>query len=153
MALKERIDGDLKAALLGGDKFKAEVLRGLKAAILNEEVAKGQREAGLDDAAIEQVVAREVKKRQESLALYRQNNRPELAENEQKEADILADYLPTQLSEDEIQAVVNQVISESGASGPQDMGKVIGLVKSKVGNAASGAVVAKLVKQSLVKEQ
>ena len=70
MALKERIDGDLKTALLGGDRFKAQVLRGLKAAVLNEEVAKNKRDEGLDDASIEQIVAREIKKRNESAELY-----------------------------------------------------------------------------------
>ena len=149
MALKARIDADVKAAMLGGDKFKAEVLRGLKASILNEEVASGKREDGLDDAAIEQVIAREVKKRGESKALYEQNGRPELAENEQKEMDVLAVYLPQQLTEEELQAVVSGVISEMGASGPGDMGKVIGGVKARVGNTASGAMIANVVKKSL----
>lgn len=149
MALKARIDGDVKAAMLGGDKFKAEVLRGLKASILNEEVAAGKREAGLDDASIEQVVAREVKKRGESQALYEQNGRLELAENEQKEAEILSVYLPKQLTEDELQVIIDETIAALGVSSPADMGKVIGGVKAKVGNTASGAVVAGLVKKSL----
>lgn len=149
MALKARIDADVKAAMLGGDKFKAEVLRGLKASILNEEVATGKRDEGLDDASIEQVVAREVKKRNESKMLYEQNNRPDLAENEQNEADILALYLPQQLTEDELQAIITTVIAELGASSPADMGRVIGAVKAKVGNTASGALVAEIVKKSL----
>ena len=149
MALKARIDADLKAAMLGGDRFKADVLRGLKAAVLNEEVASGKREAGLDDVSIEQVVAREVKKRGESKALYEQNGRPELADNEQREADVLSLYLPQQLTEEEVQAVVTNVIAELGASGLADMGKVIGAVKARVGNTASGAMVADIVKKSL----
>lgn len=148
-ALKARIDQDVKAAMLGGDKFKAEVLRGLKASILNEEVATGKREEGLDDATIEQVVAREVKKRNESRMLYEQNGRPELAENEQNEANVLSLYLPQQLTEDELQAIVATAIAELGASGPADMGRVIGAVKAKVGNTASGALVASIVKKSL----
>lgn len=149
MALKERINADLKATMLSGDKFKSEVLRGLKAAILNEEVAAGKRDAGLDDPSIEQVVAREVKKRQESAALYEQNGRSESAADEIKEAEILSEYLPAQLSQDELQAVVEAVIKQMGANGIGDMGKVIGAVKSKVGNTASGAAVADLVKQAL----
>lgn len=149
MALKARIDADVKTAMLGGDKFKAEVLRGLKASILNEEVAAGKREEGLDDSSIEQVVAREVKKRGESKALYEQNNRPDLAENEQKEIDVLTAYLPIQLTEDEVQAVVAAAISELGAGSPADMGRVIGAVKARVGNTASGAMIADIVKKSL----
>ena len=149
MALKERINADLKATMLSGDKFKSEVLRGLKAAILNEEVAAGKRDEGLDDLSIEQVVAREVKKRQESAALYEQNGRSESAADETKEAEILSEYLPAQLSQDELQAVVEAVIKQMGANGIGDMGKVIGAVKSKVGNTASGAAVADLVKQAL----
>ena len=148
-ALKARIDQDVKAAMLGGDKFKAEVLRGLKASILNEEVATGKREEGLDDATIEQVVAREVKKRNESRMLYEQNGRPELAENEQNAANVLSLYLPQQLTEDKLQAIVATAIAELGASGPADMGRVIGAVKAKVGNTASGALVASIVKKSL----
>lgn len=149
MALKARIDGDVKTAMLGGDRFKADVLRGLKAAILNEEVALGKRDDGLDDTTIEQVIAREVKKRGESKLLYEQNGRPELAESEQKEADILSVYLPKQLTEAELQAVIDTVVTELGASSPADMGKVIGAVKARVGTAASGAMIADLVKKSL----
>jgi uncharacterized protein YqeY len=149
MALKARINEDVKTAMLGGDRFAADVLRGLKAAILNEEVALGKRDEGLDDATIEQVIAREVKKRGESKLLYEQNGRPELAETEQREADILSLYLPTQLTEAEVQAVVTTVIAEVGATGPADMGRVIGAVKARVGTAASGAVIADVVKKSL----
>ena len=89
MALKSQIENDVKAALLGGDRFRAEVLRGLKAAILNEEVAKGKRDEGLDDASIEQLIAKEVKKRLDSVQQYTDAARPELAEAEQAEAKVL----------------------------------------------------------------
>lgn len=149
MALKERINADLKEALLGGDRFKGETLRGLKAALLNEEVAQGKRDEGLDDMAIELIVAREVKKRNESADLYEQNGRTESAADERREAEILSAYLPAQLSSDELRAVVEAAIKQLGANGPGDMGKVIGVVKSKVGNTASGAAVADMVKQIL----
>jgi uncharacterized protein YqeY len=149
MALKERINADLKEALLGGDKFKGETLRGLKAALLNEEVAQGKRDEGLEDATIEQIVAREVKKRNESADLYEQNGRPDSAADERREVEILSAYLPAQLSEDDLRAIVEATIKQLGANGPGDMGKVIGVVKSKVGNTASGALVAELVKQTL----
>ena len=151
MALKEQINNDLKAALLGGDRFVADNLRNLKAAILNEEVARGQRDEGLYDTEIEGVIAREVKKRRESIALYEQNNRPELAENEQKEIEVLAGYLPQQLTDDEIQAVIDEVITGLGDVDMKAMGQVIGAVKAKCGTAADGATVARLVKATLQK--
>ena len=149
MALKEQINNDLKAALLGGNRFVADTLRNLKAAILNEEVATGRRDEGLDDTEIEGIIAREVKKRNESKALYDQNGRPELAEVEQNEIEVLAAYLPQQLTEDEIQAVINEVVAELGATDMRAMGQVIGAVKAKCGTAADGATVAKLVKTTL----
>jgi len=149
VALKEQVNNDLKAALLGGDRFTGEVLRGLKAAILNEEVAQNKREEGLSDEVIEQIVAREVKKRNESASIYDGAERPELADNERAEAKVLVTYLPTQLSEDEINSVVSRVVGELGASGPSAMGQVIGTVKKELGNTADGATVARLVKNAL----
>ncbi|HEU4830744.1 MAG TPA: GatB/YqeY domain-containing protein [Candidatus Saccharimonadales bacterium] len=149
MALKEQINNDLKAALLGGNRFAGEVLRGLKAAILNEEVAKGKRDEGLNDDTIEQLIVREVKKRNESAIIYDGADRPELAENERKEAEVLAAYLPQQLSEAEIQAVVTRIVTELGASDPSVMGQVIGAVKKELGSSADGATIAKLVKNTL----
>lgn len=149
MALSEQIQIDTKAALLGGNRFVGDVLRGLKAAILNEEVARGKRDEGLSDEEIEKIIAREVKKRRESITLYEQNDRPELAEDEKKEVEVLEKYLPQQLTEDEVQALVKEVIASIGASGPQAMGQVIGAVKAKAGNSADGAMVAKIVKEQL----
>lgn len=149
MVRKATIDNDLKAALLGGDRFRADVLRGLKAAILNEEVAKGVRDTGLDDGAIEQLIAREVKKRLDSATQYEAAGRPELVEAEKNEAAILEAYLPAQLSEDEIRAVVTATISELGVSGPQAMGQVIGAIKAKLGTSADGATLARIVKDAL----
>lgn len=149
MALANRIQDDLKAALLGGDRFRGEVLRNLKAALLNEEVATGKREEGLSDDEAERVIAREVKKRYESIKLYDQNDRPELADVEKKELVVLEEYLPQQLSESEIAAVVTSTIDEMGATGMQSMGLVIKAVKEKVGNTADGATLARLVKEKL----
>ena len=144
MALKEQIDIDLKAALLGGDRFKGEVLRGLKAAILNEEVAQKVRDEGLADEAIEQLIARK-----DSASQYTAAGRPELSETELKESAILELYLPAQASEADIQAVVTRVIAETGATGMAQMGQVIGAVKKELGNSADGALVAQLVKNAL----
>ena len=151
MALKEQIQNDMKTALLGGNRFEGDVLRNLKAAVLNEEVNTGTRESGLDDTAIEQLIAREVKKRRESIALYEQNGRPELAEDERREIAVLEIYLPKAMSEDEIRILVEQAITELQAETPQQMGQVIGAVKKKAGTAADGALVARIVKEELTK--
>ena len=149
MALMQRLQDDTKAALLSGDRFVAETLRNLKAAILNEEVAQGKRDTGLADGDIEKVVAREVKKRNESATLYEQNDRAEQAADERREAEILSRYLPQQLSEAEIKAVVDAKVAKLGATDAKMMGQVIGAVKQEVGNTADGALVAKLVKEAL----
>jgi uncharacterized protein YqeY len=134
---------------LGGDRFRADVLRGLKAVILNEEVAQNKRDEGLDDASIEQLVAKEVKKRLDSVQQYVAAERPELAETEQAEAKILETYLPEQLSEEDIKVAIDDTIGELGVSGPQAMGQVISAVKGKLGNAADGGTIARLVKEAL----
>ena len=150
-ALKARITDEMKAALLGGNRFRGDVLRNVKAAILNEEVSLGKRDEGLDDAEVEKVLAREVKKRVESAELYRSNGRAELAEPEEQEAEILREFLPEQLSEAEVMAIVEDVITNMNDVSMQNMGQVIGAVKQKVGNAADGALVAKIVKEKLTK--
>ena len=150
-ALKARITDEMKAALLGGNRFRGDVLRNVKAAILNEEVSLGKRDEGLNDAEVEKVLAREVKKRVESAELYRSNGRAELAESEEQEAEILREFLPEQLSEAEIMAIVKDVVASMDDVSMQKMGQVIGAVKQKVGNAADGALVAKIVKEKLTK--
>ncbi|MDR0591370.1 MAG: GatB/YqeY domain-containing protein [Candidatus Nomurabacteria bacterium] len=149
MNLKQQIDSDLKQALLAGDKAKTTTLRGLKAVILDVEVAAGVRDTGLADAEIEKLIQKEVKKRRESAEIYRQNSRDELAEVEEAEIELMGGYLPKQLSEGELKAVVSDVISTTGASSAKDMGKVIGAVKAQVGSAADGALIAQIVKQKL----
>lgn len=148
-ALKARITDEMKAALLGGNRFRGDVLRNVKAAILNEEVSLGKRDEGLNDAEVEKVLAREVKKRVESAELYRSNGRAELAEPEEQEAEILREFLPEQLSEAEVMAIVEDVVASMDDVSIQKMGQVIGAVKQKVGNAADGALIARIVKEKL----
>ena len=149
MALKQRIQEDLKTALLSGNRTTAEVLRGLKAAILNEEVAQGTRDSGLSDDAVEKLIAKEVKKRHESATLYEKGGRAELAITERQEADILSEYLPEQLSEEGLREIIAVTIAGSTTEGAQAMGQVIGLVKQQVGNRADGATIARLVKEAV----
>jgi len=149
VVLKDKINDDLKTALLGGNRFEAEVLRGLKAVILNEEVAQGKRDEGLDDETIEKLIAREVKKRNESATIYDGADREEMASNERAEAEVLSHYLPKQLTESEIETVVTRIIKELGVSGPAAIGQVIGTAKKELGNTADGATIAKIVKNEL----
>lgn len=149
MFLKDKINDDLKTALLSGNHFETEVLRGLKAVILNEEVAQGKRDEGLDDDTIEKLIAREVKKRNESAIIYDGAERSEMSSNERAEAELISRYLPKQLSESEIKTVVARIINELGVSGPAAMGQVIGAVKKELDNTADGATIAKIVKKKL----
>lgn len=149
MALKEQINSDLKAALLGGDRFTGEVLRGLKSVILDEEVKQNKREEGLDDTTIEQLIAREIKKRHDSASQYEAAGRPELSETELKEAAVITAYLPAQASEEDILAVIKKTISELNVTNMAGMGQVIGTVKAELGNSADGSTIARLVKDAL----
>lgn len=151
MALKQRIRDEMKAALLGGNRFLGDTLRNLNAAILDEEVKQNKRGDGLSDEAIEKVIAREIKKRRESAAIYRENDRVDLAEPEEKEMAILQAYLPEQMTEVELQQLINEKIVKLGVSDLRSMGQVVGAVKAAAGGKADGAVVAKLVKQALTK--
>jgi uncharacterized protein YqeY len=148
-AIKDRIQSEMKAALLGGDRFVGETLRNLKGAILDVEVAEGKRETGLTDEEIEKIVAREIKKRTESARIYRENNRDDLAEPEEREIEILSNYLPAQMDEEALKKLIEAKIAELGATGPQMMGQVISAVKKEAGNSADGALVARLVKEAL----
>lgn len=147
MAIKQQIQDDLKTAMLSGDSFAKDVLRGLKSVILNEEVAQGKRESGLDDTVIETLFAREVKKRNESAVLYDQGGNTTAAQKERAEAEMIKQYLPEQLSEAEVREIITAIVAEMGVSGPQAMGPVIGKAKSRIGNRAEGAVVAGIVKE------
>lgn len=149
MKLTERIAADFKTAMLARDSFTTELLSGLKAAILNEEVAKGARDTGLGEEAIEQLIAREAKKRDEAAGLFEQGGNQVSADKERNEAKVLRAYLPEQMSEDEVQKLVNETVAEIKPEGMKDMGRVIGAVKAKAGNTADSALVAKLVKESI----
>lgn len=149
MALKETLNADLKTAMLARDSFLVETLRGLKSVILAEEVAKQKRDEGLSDEEIEQLFAREAKKRDESAGLFEQGGNQEAADKERAEKVIIQKYLPEQLNEAAIATMIDEVISQTGAVSVQDMGKVIGAVKAKAGNAADGTVIARLVKEKL----
>lgn len=147
--LKQRLQDDLKSAMLAGDRFVADVLKGVKSAILYEEIAQNKREAGLSETAIEELLMREVKKRNDSIAMYDKGGNQELADKERAEIRIIEQYLPKQMDEDEVRDIVERTVKELNAKNPQDMGQVIGKVRSEIGTRANGAVVARIVKETL----
>lgn len=149
MNFKERIDQDLKAAMIGGDKDRVSVLRAIKSAILYEEVAKGIRDSGLPEDDILRILNKEAKKRQESADLYTQGGNSEKADAELSEKKIIEQYLPAQLSEEDIIKLIDEVVGENGAISKETMGSTIAAVKQKSGGAADGAAVARLVKERL----
>lgn len=149
MSLKETLAADIKSAMIARDTLTLQTLQGVTTAITYEEVAKKIRDTGLDDASIEVLIAREAKKRDEAAELFDRGGNHEAATKERAEKEILQKYLPQQLSEDEIRALVTEAVASTGATEAKDMGRVIGAVKAKAGNAADGAVVARLTKEAL----
>ena len=149
LTLEQKLEQDIKTALLSGDKTRATTLRGLKATLLNVKVATGKRETGLSDAEVLPVLSKESKKRQESVDMYVQGGDQGRADAELAEKAIIDAYLPEQLSETEVAALVDEVIKQTGASGPAALGQVIGQVKSRAGASADGAIIARLAKEKL----
>lgn len=148
-SIKLRIDQDLKQALLAGDKALVSTLRVLKSAILYAEVAQGKRGVGLGDHDTIALLVKEAKKRQESADLYRQGGKEDRAQTELDEKAIIERYLPEQLSEPELERLVDEVISATGATGVKMMGLVISGVKDKAAGRAEASRIAAIVKERL----
>lgn len=144
--IKGRITQDLRDALKKGDAIRVSTLRLLSNALHNEEIAKQKELTEEEEAGI---VRRQLKQREEAADAYRKGGRPESAEKEIKEAEILKEFLPAQMPEEELSGLVDQLIGELGASGPQDFGKVTGAVVARVKGRADGKVVAELVRKKL----
>jgi uncharacterized protein YqeY len=149
MNIKERIDSDLKTALLANDKTTTTTLRGLKSVILDAEIAEGKRDTGLSDEVISQLLAKELKKRRESIDLYDQAGATDKADAERAEITCIEQYLPEAMSDEAIRALVDKTVSEAGDVSMQQMGQIIGQVKGQAGPTADGAVIARLVKERL----
>lgn len=147
--MQEKIESDLKAALLAGEKHKVETLRGLKSAIHNETIAQGAKDTGLNDEQIQKVLTRESKKRAEAAELYKQGGNNERAEAELTEKSIIDDYLPEQMDETQIAAAVDEEFTKMQSPTVADMGRIIGTIKAKLGAGADGAAIARLVKKKL----
>ena len=131
--LKDRLNSDLRQAMKGGDKARRSVLRLVLAGIQNAEIA---RQAALEDSDVLGVIAKEARQRQESLEAFKQGNRQDLVAQEEAALAVLGEYLPEQISRDEIIAAARRVIDEVGAQGPGDKGKVMpGLIAELKGRA------------------
>ena len=145
-ALKQRITDDMKAAMKGGDKARLGVIRLILAALKQVEVDE---RIELDDTRVLAILDKMVKQRRDSVAQYESAGRTELAEQEKFEIGIIQDYLPQQLSEEEIAALIDEALAATGASSMKDMGKLMGWLKPKLqGRADMGAVSAR-IKQKL----
>lgn len=145
--LRDRIKSDLQQAQLARDEIKVSTLRLLLSAISYADIASSGEE--ISDEEIVTVIQREVKKRKEAVAGFRQGNREESAQKEEAEAKILESYLPEQLSNEELTKIIEGAINETGAKSIGDLGRVIGLVMGKVKGRADGGKVSALVKEKL----
>lgn len=147
--IKAQLEQDIKAAMLAGNSERVTTLRGLKSAILNAEVAQNLRGSGISEADTITLLQKEAKKRQESADMYISGGAPAKAEAELREKAIIDTYLPAQLDEAAISAIVDEVIAEIAAEGMKDMGKVIAGAKQRTAGTADGAVIARITKEKL----
>lgn len=148
MNLFDKISEDIKKAMLAREKVRLEALRGAKKEFLEAKTAKGANGELSDDNATK-ILVKMVKQRKESARIYEENNRPELAANELAEAAVLEEYLPKQLSADELEAEIRVIITETGAAGPKDMGKVMGVASKRLAGKAEGRAISETVKNIL----
>jgi len=146
MSLQERIETDLISAMKQKDEVKLNVLRALKSAAKNSQI---QKQKELEEADFIQLIQSQIKSRRDSVELYEKGGRPELAQKEMAEINILTEYLPEQMSADEVRVIVKKAIQESGAQGQQEMGKVMALVMPQLRGKADGSLISQIVKEEL----
>jgi hypothetical protein len=146
MNLAERLNEDMKQALKNGDKFRLQVIRMVRASIKNQEI---ELRRPLNDDELIQVVSRELKQRRESLQDFQKAGREDLVAQMTAEIDIITQYLPEQLTEEEIKEIALQTMKETGASSKADMGKLMGALMPKVKGRADGKLVNQIVQQLL----
>lgn len=147
MALKDQIDQDIKKAMLAKDQASLRSLRAIKSAILNAETEKNA--GALDENGELKLLQRLVKQRKESAEIYSQQNRPDLYEIEKEEQEIIERYLPQQLSREEVEQTIRQLVAESGVSSVKDMGKVMGLANKALSGKADGRTISEIVREVL----
>ena len=148
MNLFDQVSSDIKAAMLAKDKVRLETLRGIKKEFLEAKTAKGGNGELSDDAATK-ILVKMVKQRKETAAIYTEQNRPELAQNELAEAAVIEGYLPKQMSEEELTEALKAIIAQVGASSAKDMGKVMGVASKQLAGKAEGRTISAKVKELL----
>ena len=147
MSMEQQIQQDIKAAMLAKEKTRLESLRAIKAAITLAKTADGS--DSIADEAVVKIIQKLVKQRKETAEIYKQQNREELAAQELAVAAAMEVYLPKQLSEEELEVELKKIIAQVGATGPQDMGKVMGTATKALAGKAEGKAISALVKKLL----
>ncbi|MFR8948787.1 MAG: GatB/YqeY domain-containing protein [Bacilli bacterium] len=148
MNLFDKVSGDIKTAMLARDKVRLEALRGIKKEFLEAKTAKGGDGELSDDAALK-ILAKMVKQRKESASIYTEQNREDLAGEELAQAAIIEEYLPKQLSEEELTAALKEIISRVGATSAKEMGKVMGTATKELAGKAEGKAISAKVRELL----
>jgi hypothetical protein len=150
MSLKDRISEDIKSAMKAKDKIRLETVRSIKKVLLEKEVSlRPQGQESLTETQEIEVLSQQAKQRRDSIEQYRQAGRDDLADKEAQELAIIEEYLPGQLSEEEVGAVVDEVIAQTGATSVKDMGKVMGSVMQQLKGRADGQKIQAIVKEKL----
>ena len=148
MALEQQLTSEMKNAMRAKDSLRLEALRAVKSAILLAKTQSGAAEE-LSEAQEIQLLQKLVKQRKDSAAIFTEQNRADLAEPEKAQAAIISEFLPQQLTADEVEAIVADIIAETGASSMKDMGRVMGLANQKMAGQADGKTISTVVKQKL----
>lgn len=148
MSLKTNIEKEIKQAMLAKDKDRLRGLRAIKSMIMLEET-KGGNESGLSDAEELQILTKAAKQRKDSIEIFEKQGRKDLAEVEATELKVISEFLPKQLSDEELTAELEAIISQTGAAGPKDMGKVMGMATKKLAGKADGKAISQKVKALL----
>lgn len=148
--LFEQINNDIKTAMLAREKVRLETLRGIKKEFLEAKTAKGS-DGTLSDEQALKILQKMLKQRKETAQIYKEQNREDLAENELAEAVVIEGYLPAPMSDTELEEVIMKIITEVGATGPQDMGKVMGIASKQLSGKAEGRIISEKVKTLLAK--
>ncbi len=148
MSLKEQIDADLKKAMLEKNKDDLRALRGIKSLILLAQTEKGAVEE-LTAEVETRILQKAVKQRMDSIAIFREQNRHDLADVEQSEVEVINRYLPAQMTEEELMKKVQQIITQSGASSMKDMGRIMGIAGKELAGSADGKAISEVVKKLL----
>lgn len=148
MIMFDRISADIKSAMLARDKVRLETLRGIKKEFIEAKTAPGA-DGELDDAAATRIMAKMAKQRRETAAIYDSQNRPDLRDSELAEAAVIEEYLPKQLTEEELTAELRAIIAETGATSAKEMGRVMGVASKKLAGRADGKVISAKVRELL----